>query len=421
MTNNINTIVISNRFKDELDEALEINKPDFKYDAIYFYYLAELVDSANNKGIHWIYLSNKMLKAIYRELPHYLNYLVANGFILRSKSFRIGVKSYSYLLNSLYKEGYTRVNLNNQLNKHINKKRAEEERLNKAATKPHLRKMSNQFNGLDYDYEGAYKYIDELSDKTDQSSYIRMIDNLKDRRYFKRNTTNFRLDTNLTGMLAGLRQFIKGNYCHIDLSNSQPFLLAMLLKAITEDNSAVLSVSKMDFRKAFGSRVILDVSTMLDLEELKRFSARAAQGTLYNLYINSQVDRKESKDNFFKVLYSRNLTYTKDGKAVAVFGKEKKIFAYKYPSIAKALMLLKRKDHRNLSIYMQRLESFIFIDNIAKELVEEGIIPLTVHDSVIIKNEDSGKAQQIIKTAFIRYFGEEPNLKVDFLTLLKTK
>ena len=73
---------------------------------------------------------------------------------------------------------------------------------------------------------------------------------------------------------------------------------------------------------------------------------------------------------------------------------------------------LKVKDHRTLPIYLQRLESHLFIDCIARELVDNGIVPFTIHDSVIVKTKDQDKAIEIMNDVFIKEIGEIPTYDI---------
>jgi hypothetical protein len=47
-----------------------------------------------------------------------------------------------------------------------------------------------------------------------------------------------------------------------------------------------------------------------------------------------------------------------------------------------------------LAIILQQIESNIFIDQLAVRLIEKGIVPLTIHDSIIIRENDLAKAQE---------------------------
>lgn len=61
---------------------------------------------------------------------------------------------------------------------------------------------------------------------------------------------------------------------------------------------------------------------------------------------------------------------------------------------------------------MQNLESYIFIDVIAKKLVEAGIIPLTIHDSIIVRSEQANNALEIIEEVFRSNFDCVPTFHI---------
>ena len=61
------------------------------------------------------------------------------------------------------------------------------------------------------------------------------------------------------------------------------------------------------------------------------------------------------------------------------------------------------------------VESYLFIDCIAKELVNNGIVPFTIHDSVIVKAEHQLKTIDIMNEVFMKQIGVTPSFKVENL------
>jgi hypothetical protein len=145
-------------------------------------------------------------------------------------------------------------------------------------------------------------------------------------------------------------------------------------------------------------------------------------GSLYDDF-KSQYDgdltRDEVKTIMFGVLFSGN---TKMGSYIIPFAKEKKVFASVYPFIYECIFSLKHKDKDNnlLPIYLQQLESYLFIDCIAKELVNVNIIPLTIHDSVIVPTNEADKTLSIIKRVFLSELGVIPSFNIEPLKSSKT-
>ena len=104
------------------------------------------------------------------------------------------------------------------------------------------------------------------------------------------------------------------------------------------------------------------------------------------------------------------------------YSNEKKVFKSVYPLIYEITKTLKDGDkygenegYKNLSISLQQLESFIFIDVIAKELCENGIVPLTIHDSFIIPKDKAEGAKKIAFNVFKTIFGVNPTFSVETL------
>jgi len=96
----------------------------------------------------------------------------------------------------------------------------------------HLSLMQKKFFKIIYNNTQAEDWVfKNVTDVNKMYSYLNSINQFYDKRfrYFKRNKTNNRLDTNLTNLKKELRNFIVGNYVSIDLKNSQPFFLAILI------------------------------------------------------------------------------------------------------------------------------------------------------------------------------------------------
>jgi len=85
------------------------------------------------------------------------------------------------------------------------------------------------------------------------------------------------------------------------------------------------------------------------------------------------------------------------------------------PFLAEVIVMLKKKKHNQLAIYLQRVESYVFIDDIARALFDTGILPATIHDSVLVKREHEQKAIEIISSVFMRHFGIVPTLEMEYL------
>jgi hypothetical protein len=426
----------------KLNEFLELNPPDFKYEMQYFFYIihrittAQLISDEKEKEEVYVPLNQKKLQSVtIYNIGKYIQTLKNGEFIISDDEVIPGVKSMGYKLNAEYLKGscfpYEVAHgspLFNKLVKESRNKKAHYDRLI-----PFLASMKNFMMNVELDYDEAEKWIDSLqidNGKVEMKKHLYMTSLylLRDKRfrYFKRNKTNNRLDTNFTNLKSGLRQFIIGDFVSIDLKNSQPFLLSQLLKRIIKEDqphkgSLCFSLPTLDPSEFFGIRRITAVSKIHHfsknafLVNLKSFENSVLNGSFYEDFMRffpGEISRDETKNMTYKIFYSRNVIYY-NHKPFIPYREEKEIFRSVYPSVYQSIHALKEKDYSKLSIYLQRVESDIFIDCIAKELVNAGIVPLTIHDSVLVGSHHRDKALKIIQNIFLEKFGVVPSFHIE--------
>jgi len=252
----------------------------------------------------------------------------------------------------------------------------------------------------------------------------------------QRNDTNNRLDSNLTNMSSYLLKFIKQieGYKQEDLSNSQPLLVNPILDSCF--NISFFNKS-MDDSLLYVSRTIkqnllkdLDKSTkeiLLQMSlkssvtlELSLFKNVTSNGTFYE-YLETEINkalgkkiitRNHAKMIWMLVAYSKNSSYKQ----------LKELFKLVFPNIYEVIHLLKEhNDYQLFSVTLQQIESYLFIDVICKELVENGITPLTKHDSCIVKPEEIAKTKEIIKTVIGNVVGTSVTTKTEAINEIKYK
>jgi len=410
----------------ELDKYLKDNPPNFKIHKVYFYYVVHhlTVMQIQHKKDEYFYLNIKYLKSVTASnIDRYTKILKNGEFIISDESYEVGVKSLKYKLNLKFIKGISKIELkpDNKLSKKLLKK-IYQKKAHYNRLEPHLRLMKDKLMKMELDYKKANKWIETNANDAQILSYLTSINLLEDkrRRYFKRNKTNGRLDTNLTNFKSDLRQFIIGDYVSIDLKNSQPFLLGVLLDTIINNKDTLCCYLQKDkLIKTFGIKRIKAVSKFHQNQEkakmvnLRLFYDSVLNGNLYDdfiKYYSDDIARKEVKDIMFKVLFSRN-EYYKGYRKIIPYQEDKKVFASVYPAVYEVVKALKVGDNKLLPIYLQRLESYLFIDCIAKELVDNGIIPLTIHDSVIVKTKDQAKTIEIMNDVFMKQIGIIPSFE----------
>jgi len=174
-----------------------------------------------------------------------------------------------------------------------------------------------------------------------------------------RNTTNNRLDTNLTNLPSVYTDWIckKNDLIQIDLVNSQLCFLSKML----EDTPGLKSVDN--------------------------FCNISYSGGIYD-YVQHQLGletRDDAKLLMITILFSSNYN-----------SKGKKEFKALFPEVHGWLHAYKKEHgYRSISVTLQKLESKLFIDKIYVTLKKRGVFCLTKHDSLIIR---VGDLNEIIKT-----------------------
>jgi hypothetical protein len=190
-----------------------------------------------------------------------------------------------------------------------------------------------------------------------------------------RNSTNDRLDTNLTNLPSVYTDWIckKNDLIQIDLANSQLCFLSKML----EDTPG--------------------------LKDIDNFCNLSYNGEIYT-YVQDQLGletRDDAKLLLITILFSSN--YNPRGK---------KEFKSLFPQVHQWLHNYKKEHgYRNISITLQKMESKLFIDKIYVTIKKRGLFCLTKHDSLIIKSKD---LDRVLKTTITQFksFGMKGKLKV---------
>jgi len=390
----------------------------------------------------------KLKEVIGSKLSNYIKILEKYELIESDNQAIRGKKTFYYRINPkhTFECGYFDLLPNTKLFKKLIQS-INTERTNLSRLEPFLNDMRKEFMSLHFDYDNALKWIETVPEERKRISYAIAVNQIADVRfrYFKRNKTNNRLDTNLTNLKKDLRRFIVGGYVSIDLMNSQPFLLSYLFEKLAKilnyfhlkkieinhnNKKEILNMKYLPYcikndlinlAETFGIKSIQKILLIRKNQEfayftnLSLFKKWVTEGNFYDEFVKEfgeNLQRVDVKKIMFEVLFSKNL-YFDNFKKFVPFEKEKQIFASVFPVIYEIIEILKDADNAKLPIYLQQLESRIFIDCIAKELVEAGIIPLTIHDSILIKEYQKEQSLNIIQTVFKREIGIVPAFHVE--------
>ncbi len=398
--------------------------------------------------IQFVPINKKKLKCLFNcNIDRYVKLLQNYGLIECDKVYKKGEKSFHYRINPQFKFdcNYYELQPDTELFKNliysINK-----EKSNYSKLEPYLNEMRKEFMNIQFDLDSALEWVKELPNDHNKAIYSLMAYQFSDSRfrYYKRNDTNNRLDTNLTNLKSDLRRFIIGDYVSIDLSNSQPFLLSILFEKMGKILTH-FTLKKLDFKQTTITGIlnnkylplclhndILELVNYFGIQcfktlllirkndhnsiftDLSQFKKWTKDGILYDEFVkkhSEQLTRDKIKNIMFEVLFSKNKVFDKNRYYIP-FEKEKQIFSSVFPTIHNIIEALKEKDNAKLAIYLQQFESSLFIDKIAKQLVESNIIPLTIHDSVIVPQNKERQALEIIQAVFKKEVGINPTFKI---------
>ena len=420
----------------ELEKYIDKNPPSWKYDMNLFYHLIHrlivMQNQIKDKDSNYFPLRTDNLKYVSNwNLIRYKKYLLNGEFLDCDYTAITGKKKYHYRLNPTYLQGSRKVEI--QSGSSLYRSIIHQQRLTRSHSNrmlPYLKRMQDFYLDVDMDYSEAKKYADSHPDEAKKHSYLTSIAMIEDKRFrrFSRNKTNNRLDTNFTNLKSDFRQFLIGDFVSIDLANSQPFLLSQLLGEIfttitTNTIPRVYSCSILDFDlvKEFGKQTFNNLlkthqnEVFLDFGELLNFQISCINGTFYEDFLDQikseSNTRGQIKKMLFAVLFSQNLMH-KDFIKFIPYQKEKTLFASVYPSIYHVIKALKDEDHSKLAVLLQKIEAQVFIDTICRDLVKQGITPLTIHDSIIVESNHTERALCVCDNTFKKHFGVMPKFHV---------
>jgi hypothetical protein len=290
--------------------------------------------------------------------------------------------------------------------------------------------------------------------------------------YCKRNSTNNRLDTNVTNIkTCAISLFtIEGQrLTNIDLSNSQFTILGRILEVVSEasqqeqfngsrssdkgnrflkvlqkfpnylnalrtsitlcsDQNAVVSndLSAFIYETKVGrfyeyySSLIFDQYTdrtpCISFERLEAIKARDPSAN--DLYT---VIRAAAKKTMFQTLFSSH-KYNPASKVIlkkhfpnlVKFCDSFKKEMIKFYSNELPKKQATKKGNAALAVMLQTIEAEIFIDTILFDLLKKGYKVLSKHDSILCKNSDTKEVQKVVETTLNSFFGpNEYELKIE--------
>jgi hypothetical protein len=209
---------------------------------------------------------------------------------------------------------------------------------------------------------------------------------IRDQEWFcVRDVTGHRIHNNWVTLNKQLKRFCYietgEQLVNIDVRNSQPVILAILLKG--------------HYR---GKEIP---------QEVREYISLCESGQLYeNLAKDSGIDveDEEQRTSFKKTLF-KTIFYGRNEDAEKY--SEWQSFKFKFKNVASFITNFKAKDYKALSITLQRLESEIILEGvitkIAKDHSPESFFALTIHDSITTTSDNAAYVTTLMQKEFSKY------------------
>lgn len=241
-------------------------------------------------------------------------------------------------------------------------------------------------------------------------------------------TNVHRLHSVITNLQKEYRRFLKYNnipLVNVDISNSQPYLLCLLLNPLFWDkNSDIplnISMLPQNVQEKFTEEHLEEIRTYvasLDWrdESLNNYIQKATEGQVYefmlqviNRNLNITLVRDDIKVMILTTLFSKN----------RYMPKCKQYFCRYFPLIYNLISLTKKNDYKALSCLLQSIESEIILHRCCRRIWEEGnqLVPVfTIHDSICTTIDNTDFILRIMQQTLTDNIRIPPNVEAKALT-----
>jgi hypothetical protein len=312
-------------------------------------------------------LSSTILRINYgHRYNYYIDYLIEKDFIILVSDYHAGTKARTYRIDRRFLIYMKKVLISDKTILKKNSKEYLKKRyisLNKSPIPLEIRKkLVDDLYDVKVDYDSAINYINELKSSKELSypkywkNYM-SLEQLNNENIFFKFDEYGRMHTNFTILKRDIRKnFLKidgEEITEIDLKNSQPLFLSVLMKKI------------------------LPASKLIN-PEITRYFELVKNGLIYEELMNKCdiKDRNEAKIMMYKVLFGVN----GDTK------KYNKMFHSIFPTVYKFIKDYKKSknNYKTLSHSLQNLESNFIFNNVINHIMKSNpeIKIFTIHDSI---------------------------------------
>ena len=245
-----------------------------------------------------------------------------------------------------------------------------------------------------------------------------------------------RLHSAITNMQKDYRKFLTydgQSLINIDIANSQPYLLCLLLNPSFWDKNSSLSLNigmlPPNIQERFSEEQISNIISYLhslNFEQIQGYITKASRGEVYDYMVdvinssktNTLVDRDTIKTMILVVFFSSNRFYQQTD------AKLKRVFNHHFPAIYEFIKLTKSNHKEDLACLLQSIESEIILHRCCKRIWEEGhnqVPAFTIHDSITTTIEYWEYVKQLMEEELFRAIGVSPTLNIENWNLDKVE
>lgn len=387
-----------------------------------------------------------------------LDYLIQAKVILCDNSYILGVESMGYDFTEIFiGAGFKDYIVKNPWIKRrwLNQDDLRrEERSRKLNSVQHLVQFFNE--KLVIDKEGARKWIadnlgasldyitDTVLDSTKREfELIHTLDNhdlyqLMAQRLVSRDfhflvdDSGHRFHSPLTNMKGKLRNFLTYDgkeLVSLDIKNCQPYLSCLLFQlSFYDNNTDAFSLKKiypelytilkkngyLDLLRGYAKGVSGISKRYISIEEYRKqvldgsFYEKFAELIAVETHGNVTPDRDQSKDYVFQIFFGKNDPYH--------LRRINRVFQKYYPDVASIFSMFKKKEHRDLALVLQRIESEVVLNVITKRF--NAIFPevplFTIHDCIITETGYKDQLKEIMEEETRRIISAPPRIKEEY-------
>lgn len=180
----------------------------------------------------------------------------------------------------------------------------------------------------------------------------------------------------------------------VDVGNSQPLLLGILLKCLAAGENAQ-HIERMHNIMVCSGLPSSSLVPVVLAGESDNFMKTCESGLLYEtLAADSRLDRQQAKHQLFRdVLFGKPHI---EGRLTLAFGE-------RWPSILTWIRTTKKlHGYKIIAQWLQRLESLILLEDIGLRLLRElpGMPFLTIHDSALLVADAADEVRRIMQEEF---------------------